>query len=176
MAPSDAELPEAFRISIAPLRAACDGILECPARLAAACVDEGIAIDTNNLETHVIGAVEGDDGFLAEGCGQMPLEHTGFPSAEEQERRGLSVIALGADQIGNGHRIPIASHRQLRCDRCDVRQWCVLLFGVHIRVLISSFPMRHPGRIPGCHMRQKYGGLTRRLSLPVAEITEDQTT
>ena len=63
---SDPELPEGFHFTVAPGGAAGHRILQRPDRLAAAGAEEGLAVDGDDVEAHVVGAVKGHDGFFSE--------------------------------------------------------------------------------------------------------------
>lgn len=129
---SDSELPETFRLSITPSGAAGNGVLKSPYCFATPCEDERIAIDRHDIETHVVGIIECSDGFRTEDFRKMFLEKLSLASAKEEESGSFPVIAFRADQRGNSIRIPSVVHCQLRGNRRDIRQWCVVVVGIHI--------------------------------------------
>ena len=66
---SDPESPKGIGFPVTPRWAACDGILKHSGGLPTCHVNKGITTQLHDFESHVIGVVESDDGFLAKsGC------------------------------------------------------------------------------------------------------------
>ncbi len=94
---SDPELPECLHFTVAPCGTARHWVLECADCLAASGAKEAFAVDGDDVEAHVIGAVKSDYGFFSEGFGQVVFQQISFLFSQEKEGRSFSVVALGAD-------------------------------------------------------------------------------
>lgn len=139
--PSDSELPERFSLAVSPCRAAGHRVLQRADHLAAACRDEALAIDGDYVEPHVIGAIQGGNGFFAEGLGEMISQQERLFSSQKKEGGSFSVIALGANQFRYGLTVPAVFEGQLGRHGRDVGIGSAWFCGVHfigVGVVVGS--------------------------------------
>lgn len=103
---SDPELPESVGFAVAPGGPAGDGILQGADHFASGGVKEGLGVDFNDIEAHVVGVEQGCDSLGAEGFGEVQAEKPGFLSPEKKEGGHLAMIGFRPDERGNGIVIP----------------------------------------------------------------------
>ena len=77
-------------------------------------------VDDDDIESHVVGVMQGHDGIITEHLREVGGEKLGFLLSEEKEGGRLITVALRADEVGDGFGVPSVVKDELGHGRRDV--------------------------------------------------------